>query len=90
MFAIAYDRTRFLEPRSGARISLDWNIRVPAVNPRIFAHVPAGQVQEAVLEAKLLAPSLPATLTPVERFGCVKASFSKYVACYQLITRAHF
>jgi hypothetical protein len=90
MFLIEYRRSRYVEPRSGARISLDSRIRVPAVNPRVFAHAPAGEVDGAVIEVKLKVPALPAPLSTIERLGCLKTSFSKYIACYQLITRARF
>jgi len=40
-----------------------------------------------VFEYKGVGRDLPARLAPVTRFGARRGSMSKYLACYQLVTR---
>jgi hypothetical protein len=90
MFAVQYQRHRFTEPRRGVRVSLDAHIRVSAVNYAMFTHAPVDELDTAVLEVKATVIDEEGPLARVGRLGCRKASFSKYAACYQLITRARF
>jgi hypothetical protein len=87
---LAYARHRFVDPR-GARISLDTDIAVQAVNPaRLHAPARRGSLPHSIFEFKGHGPELPAHLAPVTRFGARRTSFSKYLACYEHVTRQVF
>jgi hypothetical protein len=87
---LAYARHRFVDPR-GARISLDSDIGVQAVNPaRLHAPARRGSLAYSILEYKGHGPQLPAHLAPMTRLGARRTSFSKYLACYEHVTRQVF
>jgi hypothetical protein len=87
---LAYARYRFVDPR-GARISLDTEIAVQAVNPaRLHAPVRRGSLPHSIFEYKGHGPELPAHLAPVTRLGARRTAFSKYLACYEHVTRQVF
>lgn len=86
-FRITYRRRRFVEPRSGVRVSVDWDIRVPSVNGGRLWHPRPYALPEAVLEVKGAVDELPDALRPLLDFGLRRRSFSKYVACYTGATR---
>jgi hypothetical protein len=87
---LAYVRHRFTDPR-GARISVDTGIGVEAVShARLHAPARGGTLPWSVFELKAHASDLPGHLAPVTRFGARRSSFSKYLACYEHVTRRAF
>lgn len=85
-FELAYARRRFVEPVSGARVSLDLDIRVPRTNA---LRLPPGSRQplpQAVLELKGSLDGLPAGLARLGELGLRRGSFSKYAQCFDRIT----
>lgn len=75
---VRYERFRFIEPASGARVSLDRRIEVPRSNPVLLR--PGGTVRlgVAVVEVKGGGDELPRSLLPLARLGARRAAFSKY------------
>jgi hypothetical protein len=87
---LAYARHRFVD-RLGARVSVDTEIVVQAVNhARLHAPARLGALAWAVFECKGRSANLPAHLAPIARFGARRSSFSKYLACYEHVTRRVF
>ena len=79
---VRYRRHRFIEPQSGLRISLDSDIRAPAVS-RAGGLIPNPlPLPTAVFELKGRRDHFPERLQVLTRLGFRKASFSKYAACY--------
>ena len=87
---LAYARHRYVDAR-GARISLDAGIVVQAVNPaRLHAPARRDALRYAVFEYKGHGQDVPAHVAPVTRLGARRSAFSKYLACYQHVTRDTF
>jgi hypothetical protein len=82
VFQIDYCRQRYVDPTSGARLSLDYNIRVARGNSRAVPRGFPGVLDCAVFELKGAASVLPDFLHQVTALGCRKQSFSKYSSCY--------
>lgn len=80
---ICYERYRFVDPSSGARISLDRNITVPKFNRRVLPLGRKVTLRSAVLEVKGRNTMLPTSLRWLVNFGLRKASFSKYLNCVE-------
>jgi hypothetical protein len=78
MLALRYRRQRFVEPLTGARISLDSDIAAVRVNHRFLYMRHAGPLPLAVLEVKGHADELPGPLRALLQFGLRKQSLSKY------------
>ncbi len=90
-FQISYTRRRFLDPLSGARLSVDYDINVPRVNPMVVKGRSNPLIlKTAVFEYKSDKTGIPDFLQPITSFGCRKSSFSKYSTCYQHITGCAF
>lgn len=73
---VDYRRRRWRDPTGTTGICLDHSIR------------PAGRilpVPTAVLEIKAGSRRLPATLAPLLALGCRPGTFSKYLACHDLL-----
>jgi hypothetical protein len=87
---LRYRRDRYIEPATGARVSLDADVRATAVNPRFIAACDATPLGLAVLEIKGAEEELPQRLRPLLRLGMRQRSFSKYLAVYQHVTRTLF
>ena len=86
VLALRYARYRFVDPH-GAHVTVDESIRVTATNiARLSSHA-LDALPTAVLEWKGPWPDLPPHLAPAVRFGARRGAFSKYLACYQLVTR---
>jgi hypothetical protein len=86
VLSISYARYRYADALSSARLTIDENIVVTAVNRirlvgRVLARLPI-----AVLEYKGAHDNLPAHLAAATRFDARRGSCSKYLACYQLAT----
>lgn len=90
LFTIQYERHRFIDRQSGLRVSLDTDIRVPAVNPLVVRPGRAVRLPIAVTEIKGDFTDVPASLLGLMALGARKTSFSKLSACYQAMMRASF
>jgi hypothetical protein len=87
VLCLTYTRHRFDDPASGARVTIDSDIRAAGVNVAMVpGHAPVA-LDNLVFEYKGGAFDLPAHLAPVVRFGARRQAFSKYLACYQAVTR---
>jgi hypothetical protein len=87
---LSYARYRFVDA-FGGRVSVDSTIAVDAVNPgRVHAPARMDTLPWSVFEYKGHQPDLPAFLAPVTRFGARRSAFSKYLACYEHVTRHAF
>ena len=84
---IGFRRSRFLEPATGTRVSIDTDICPRRVNPSMLPLANPFPLAHAVLEVKGPVRDLPGSLSPLRAFGCRKESFSKYGRCYQKVTR---
>ncbi len=85
VFQITYKRLRFIDTYSGSRICMDYDISAPRVNGYMMSRMNPFKLNMAVFELKGKVQELPVSLKPLIFFGCRKASFSKYQACYQKI-----
>jgi hypothetical protein len=84
-FQIDYTRARFRHPRTGADLCLDCDIHVPRVNRLMVRRHDPRPLRQAVFEVKGRASGLMDDLTALTGLECRKQSFSKYLACYQLV-----
>lgn len=82
VLTVSYARRRYREPLSGARVSLDTDLRVDAVRAGLGLHPPPGALPECVLEIKTPRAEIPERLRPALALGCRPGSFSKYAACW--------
>ncbi|MBW1848513.1 MAG: VTC domain-containing protein [Deltaproteobacteria bacterium] len=90
VFQISYKRLRFIDIYSGSRICLDYDISAPRVNGYMLPRMNPFKLNTAVFELKGSIHDLPVSLKPLTIFGCRKASFSKYQACYQKVMNVTF
>lgn len=86
VFSVRYRRRRFVDPRSGLRVSLDDRVHAPKVNPLRIPGVRHTQLSNAVVEVKGPGAQLPASLRPLQDLGCRLQAFSKYAACHAELT----
>jgi hypothetical protein len=87
LLRLDYIRHRLLDVAGRARVTLDERIFADGLNPRrLHGRIPA-TIPWAVFEYKSSSGELPARLSPITRFGARRGSISKYLACYQLVTR---
>lgn len=82
---ISYLRKRFSDPLSGARVSLDYNIRVERSNPLYLPPPVVAQLPLGVFEIKSDTPETPESLKYLTRNLARKTSFSKYERCVSLL-----
>jgi hypothetical protein len=87
---LAYVRERFVDPVTAARLTLDTDIEVQAVNPLRLRPGLAGRLPGAVVEYKGSSAELPPHLHVLARVGSRKTSYSKYFAAYAHVTREVF
>lgn len=86
VLSLTYTRHRFVDVRTGARVSIDEDIRVVGVNAaRLTGRVPVG-LDPVVFEHKGRSVDLPSHLRPLMRFGARRHACSKYLLCYQAVT----
>ncbi|HDP95497.1 MAG TPA: VTC domain-containing protein [Candidatus Aminicenantes bacterium] len=90
VFQISYKRRRFVDPVSGLRLSIDYDIHVPRVNPAMVPRFNSANLNSAVFETKGGNSRLPEPLHQLTALGCRKQSFSKYSMGYQKIMRTDF
>jgi hypothetical protein len=88
VFEIEYKRWRFVEPRSGARLSIDTEIRVSRVNPGRLPAPRTLALPTAVLEVKGDFQALPTSLGDLNALGCKRTAFSKYGVCHGWLRQA--
>ena len=84
VLTVEYERYRFVDPVSGARIALDGRIGCSRAN---VAYVPGAVpivLSNGVLEVKGAVESLPEPLRPIQRH-LRRRSFSKYSRCLSLL-----
>jgi VTC domain len=80
MADIRYRRLRYVEPKTGARISLDYEICCPRANSTFFPSLTPVYLDKGVLEIKSPHRHLLAAFEPVANH-LVKRAFSKYYEC---------
>lgn len=81
--AISYWRYRFVEPRSGFRVSLDSRIRSSMIMPGIGKGERGLELPGALIEVKGPSYDLPARLREVAQVGSSWTRYSKYSSCLQ-------
>lgn len=85
---VRYLRHRFIEPVSGARVSLDTGIEAPRARRGLF-HAGGGvRLGMAVLEIKGQGDELPRTLRPLAHLDMRRGAFSKYGIAAREVFRA--
>jgi hypothetical protein len=85
---VRYTRHRFVDPVSGARVSLDTGIEARCARRGLF-HAGAGvNLGAAVLEIKGQSDDLPRALRPLAHLGMRRGSFSKYANAAREVLRA--
>ena len=85
-FQIEYTRRRFVHPTTGAGLCLDHDIHVSRVNRLMVPRHDSRFLRQAVFEVKGPSDQLPPDLHFLTRLECRKQSFSKYLACYRLVS----
>lgn len=82
MIVIQYQRRRFIDPTSGARVAIDSEILVPRVNQQFIPGSPPARVEVCVLEIKGDSREIPDWVRPI-RHQVRPDAFSKYSACFE-------
>ncbi len=77
---LRYERSRFIEPVSGSRISVDADIEAVRGNRRLVGGAFHQRLPLAVVEIKGAGDDLPRALRPLINLGARRSSFSKYGA----------
>ncbi len=86
VFQLNYHRTRYIDPLTGARLSVDSDIHVSRVNRRMVTGTTLLPLKQGVFEYKEQTGFLPDWLHQVTVLGrCRKGAFSKYSECYAQI-----
>jgi VTC domain len=86
ILSLRYARYRYVDPATEARLTVDENVTLIALNPaRLPGRTPV-RLPQSVFEYKGPQEDLPRHLAPAIRFGARRGSCSKYLACYQLAT----
>jgi len=89
VFELRYLRHRYVDPCTGARLSLDSEIRVSRTNAvRVLPARPFA-LRDAVFEVKGSLDDLPEGLVGLRELGFRKSAFSKYGACARLLRYGH-
>ncbi len=84
ILSLRYARHRYFDPATVARLTVDEDITVTALNrSRLAGRVPVG-LAIGVFEYKGANDDLPCHLAPAIRFGARRGSCSKYLICYQI------
>ena len=89
---VRYTRHRYVEPVTGARVSIDSGISTPRINRRMLPRGTGNgaSLSHAVIEVKSPLDALPRSLRPLTVYGIRRASFSKYLACYAKCRQTEF
>ena len=80
-FQISYKRFRFIEPLTGSRLCIDFDIGMPRTNWHMLPKTGRGILPCGVFEVKGSQTELPGILRQLTAMGCRKESFSKYSGC---------
>lgn len=75
---IRYERSRFVEPLSGSRISVDVDIEALRGHPRLLGNAFSERLDTAVVEVKGTGSQLPRALHALIGLGARQSSCSKY------------
>jgi hypothetical protein len=75
---LRYHRSRFVEPLSGSRISVDVDIEALRGHPRLLGNAFSERFDFAVVEVKGTSNQLPRALHVLESLGARKSACSKY------------
>lgn len=87
VLCLTYTRHRYVDPALAARVTIDSDVQVTAVNAAMVqGYAPVG-IDEVVFEYKSRSFHLPPHMGPIVRFGARRRAFSKYLACYRAVTR---
>lgn len=89
-FVVSYQRRRYIDPVSGARLCMDSEIRAPRVNHALLPGAAPVRLEIAAVEVKGACAELPEHLHTLTDLGCRKTSFSKYAVCYQKMMGENF
>ena len=81
---IRFDRLRFVDPRSGARLAVDTNISCQMVNTHFFAGLVPVDLGMGVLELKAQTLDIPESLEMIGGW-LTRTSFSKYAQCVERV-----
>lgn len=87
---ISYIRFRFVDPLTGARLGVDYDIHVPRCNQNMLRSHRVQPLKQAVFEFKEKTGLLSNWLHQITAFDCRKAAFSKFSACYQQVANVQF
>jgi hypothetical protein len=85
MMTICFLRNRFVDPASGARVSVDEQITVASANRRFFKGDRPVPLPLAVVEVKGQGSRLSPSLSEILAVGARRDSVSKYLECYRLL-----
>ena len=80
---ISYQRLRFIDPLTGSRVSLDWNIQSTLVSPALKRGEQSLQMEGGVIEIKGQSSDLPSTLRSMRLLETDWSRYSKYATCMQ-------
>jgi hypothetical protein len=80
---ISYQRLRFTDLTTGARVSLDWNIRSTLVAPMLDRREGMLRMEGGVIEVKGRSMDLPPALEPLCFLETDWSRYSKYACCLQ-------
>jgi hypothetical protein len=80
ILAIQYDRFRYVEPHTGARVALDLRIRCSHANSDYIAGEAPVNLNLGVVEVKGSKSDLPSVFRPIHDY-LTREAFSKYARC---------
>lgn len=83
VIVISYQRHRFVEPRTGNRLSIDWRIRSTMLTRGRGIGERGLELPGAVVEVKCPEFGLPPSLVELAELGTSWSRFSKYSACLE-------
>ncbi len=81
---LSYQRLRFVDIATGARVSLDWDIRATAVSP-LYGREGSARMEGGVIEIKGRSADIPETLGSIRSLGTDWSRYSKYATCVSAI-----
>lgn len=82
MLLVQYERQRFVDAATGARVAVDTNICCPAVNQQFVPGIPPAFLEMCVLEIKGPQQEVPGWAKPI-RHHIRREAFSKYASCFE-------
>jgi hypothetical protein len=85
LIQLSYIRTRFVDSQTGARLSLDYDIRVERTNPRYLQPALRQKLDLGVFEIKGDGATPPPSLHFITQHFARKTAFSKFERCVALV-----